>query len=127
MRDNNGRKPYRNNYKKPRKEGEFKAVAVNDKYSHIEPVQAYPLEVEVNSNGNNFERAMRAFRAIIQKERVLSIYKEKQSYEKPSDKRRRKVNESKRKQMEMCSKGDCVHSDHAINRELRQKRRNASE
>lgn len=64
-----------------------------------EAIQAKPLEVKVY--GNNFDKALRAFRALVQKERVLSTYKEKQSYEKPSDKRRRKRNESKRKLLEV--------------------------
>lgn len=54
---------------------------------HSAAVQARPLEVRVN---NNFDKAFRAFRALVQKERILSLYKEKQTYEKPSDKRRRK-------------------------------------
>jgi small subunit ribosomal protein S21 len=58
-------------------------------------VQAAPLEVKVY--GNNFDRALKAFRAQVQKERVLSYYKEAQTYEKPSDKKRRKRNEAKRK------------------------------
>lgn len=59
-----------------------------------EAIQAQPLEVKVY--GNNFEKALKAFRALVQKERILSAYKEKQTYEKPSDKRRRKKNELKR-------------------------------
>jgi small subunit ribosomal protein S21 len=89
-------------------------AAVPDKFAHIEAVQAEPLEVMVY--GNNFEKALRAFRALVQKERVLSTYKERQSYEKPSDKRRRKRNEAVRKQIESCSKGECVHSEHVKNR-----------
>lgn len=64
-----------------------------------EPVQAKPLEVRVYNN--NFDKALRAFRALVQKERILSAYKEKQSYEKPSDKKRRKRNEMKRKLQEL--------------------------
>lgn len=64
-----------------------------------EAVQAHPLEVKVY--GNNFDRALKAFRALVQKERILSEYKEKQTYEKPSDKKRRKRNEAKRKAMEI--------------------------
>jgi small subunit ribosomal protein S21 len=89
----------RNNFK-PRKEGDNKAVVVsNDKFAHIQPVQAQPLEVRVYNN--NFDKALRAFRALVQKERILSTYKEKQSYEKPSDKRRRRRNEMKRKRQEL--------------------------
>jgi small subunit ribosomal protein S21 len=98
MKDTYNKRP-RKNFKQPRKEGENKAVAVNDKFGHIIAVQAQPLEVKVYNN--NFDKALRAFRALVQKERILSTYKEKQSYEKPSDKRRRKRNEMKRKQQEI--------------------------
>ena len=98
MKDNQNKKPKRN-FKKASKGGEIQPVTVNDKFSHIEPVQAIPLEVVVY--GNNFDKALRYFRAKVQKERILSLYKEKQSYEKPSNKRRRKRNEMKRKLMEL--------------------------
>lgn len=120
------RRTKRNYSKKAPRGGDNKPVEiVNDKFAHIEAVQAQPLEVKVY--GNNFDKALRAFRALVQKERVLSSYKEKQSYEKPSDKRRRKRNESVRKQLELCSKGDCRHSDHAKNRKERKFKRNSSE
>lgn len=64
----------------------------------FEPVQAQPLEVKVY---NNFDKASKAFRALVQKERILSIYKEKQSYEKPSDKKRRKRAEMKKRLFEL--------------------------
>jgi small subunit ribosomal protein S21 len=99
MRENNNRR--QRNYKKAPKGGELKPVAVNDKFAHIEAVQAQPLEVKVYNN--NFDKALRAFRALVQKERILSIYKERQSFEKPSDKRRRKRNEMKRKRQEMSN------------------------
>jgi small subunit ribosomal protein S21 len=74
-------------------------VAVTpSEFAHIEPVQAKPLEVIVYNN--NFDKAIRAFRALVQKERILSSYKERQTYEKPSDKRRRKRNEAKRKSLD---------------------------
>lgn len=98
MNDNKNKKPKRN-FKKAPKGGEIQPVTVNDKFSHIEPVQAIPLEVVVY--GNNFDKALRYFRSKVQKERILSLYKEKQSFEKPSDKRRRKRNEMKRKLMEL--------------------------
>jgi small subunit ribosomal protein S21 len=78
-----------------------------------EAIQAKPLEVIVYGN---FDKALRSFRSLVQKERVLSAYKERQSYEKPSDKKRRKINESQRKQLEFCSKGECSHPDHSKNR-----------
>lgn len=61
-----------------------------------------PLEVKVY--GNNFDRAFKSFRFLVQKERTLSLYKQKQSYEKPSVKRRRKRNEMKQKRMEIEAK-----------------------
>jgi ribosomal protein S21 len=104
MKDNN-KKKYNNNFKKPRKEGDYKAATVNSDKKRVGPgseaIQAIPLEVKVYNN--NFDKALRAFRALVQKERILSTYKEKQSYEKPSDKRRRKRNEMKRKIQEINS------------------------
>lgn len=80
----------------------WKQLPVDDsKFGHIEPVQAQYLEVKVN---NDFDRALRTFRALCQKERILSVYKEKQRFEKPSDKKRRKRNEMKRKMMELDSR-----------------------
>jgi small subunit ribosomal protein S21 len=99
MDKHNNRKPRKNFPKKAPKGGESQPVVVNDKFAHIEAVQAQPLEVKVYNN--NFDKALRAFRALVQKERILSHYKEKQSYEKPSDKKRRKRNEMKRKRVEM--------------------------
>lgn len=57
-----------------------------------------PLEIK---NIDNFEKAFRIFRMLVQKERVLSKFKEKMSYEKPSQKKRRKLNESKQRQFEL--------------------------
>ena len=110
----------RKNFKKASKGGDN--LATVPRIGPGDAIQAQPLEVKVF--GNNFDKALRAFRALVQKERVLSAYKEKQSYEKPSDKRRRKINESKRKQMEMCSKGECRHSEHAQNYKPKSSRRN---
>lgn len=108
----------KDNHKKPRKffkkaprGGEICPVDVNDKFAHIQPVLAQPLEVKVYHG--NFDKALRAFRALVQKERVLSTYKEKQSYEKPSDKRRRKRNEMKRKRLEICTTGHSASQDHS--------------
>lgn len=97
MKDNN-KKNRRNSSKKASKGGESSQILVNDQFAHIEAVQAQPLEVKVYNN--NFDKALKAFRALVQKERILSAYKDKQTYEKPSDKRRRKRNEAKRKKQE---------------------------
>jgi len=69
-----------------------------DSSTHSEAIQAKPLEVKIY--GNNFDKAIKAFKALVQKEKILSLYKERQSYEKPSDKKRRKLNESYRKAKE---------------------------
>lgn len=98
MKDFN-KKNRKNSSKKAPKGGESSQILVNDQFAHIEAVQAQHLEVKVYNN--NFDKALKAFRALVQKERILSAYKEKQTYEKPSDRRRRKRNEMKRKQQEM--------------------------
>ena len=90
----------RDNYNKP----VCKDRGEGGEFDYIEPIQAEPLEVRVY--GNNFEKALRAFRALVQKERVLSTFKEKRSYEKPSDKKRRKRNEMRRKLMELNNNTD---------------------
>lgn len=101
MRDNNYKKS-RKFTPKASKGGDTQPVAVvSDKFAHIQPVVLQPLEVKVYNN--NFDKALKAFRALVQKERILSTYKEKQSYEKPSQKRRRKRNEMKRKLLELES------------------------
>lgn len=73
------------------------------RFDHIVPIQVRPLEVKVY---DNFDRALKAFRALVQKERVVSNYKEKQRYEKPSDKKRRKRNERKRKALDLLRRDD---------------------
>ena len=100
-----GNKKYNHkHFNKSSKGGDSETVVVSDKssqYAHIEPVLAKPLEVTVYNNG--FDKALRAFRALVQKERILSQYKEKQFYEKPSDRKRRKRNEMRRKLSELDS------------------------
>ena len=73
-------------------------VAISSRKFPTDAVQAIPLEVAVF---NNFDRAFKVFRTLVQRERTLSLYKEKQSFEKASDKKRRKRNESRRKQFEL--------------------------
>ena len=93
----NTKPPWRNEENKPfnkNLKGGDKLIDSTNEFDHIEPIQAQPLEIVVYGN---FDKAMRMFRSLIQKERILSLYKEKQSYEKASDKKRRKKNEMKRK------------------------------
>jgi len=95
---NNSRRDSKRTFNKPSKGGELNG---SSKFDHIEPVQAQHLEVKVFGS---FDKAMRTFRSLVQKERILSLYKEKQAYEKPSDKNRRKRNEMKRKLLELGMK-----------------------
>lgn len=60
-------------------------------------IQFRGLEVKVHDN--DFEDAFRKFKSMIQREKILSDYKEAQRYEKPSDKKRRKKRESIQKVM----------------------------
>jgi len=69
-----------------------------------------PLEVIVSYAGMRisddvykdcFYRALSAFRAKVQKEKVLSHYKMAHVFESPSEYKRRKKNESRRKRMEV--------------------------
>lgn len=51
-----------------------------------------PLEVKVS--GHDAEGAIRQFKMLVQKEQIILQYRARQSYEKPSVKRRRKEKES---------------------------------
>lgn len=67
-----------------------------------------PLEVKVY--GYNFEKAFKIFRNLVQKDRILSLYKQKQTYEKPSEKRRRKQSEMLQNRMELESRLEKIRS-----------------
>jgi len=60
-----------------------------------------PVEVVVNNKNKDprdeLEDAIRIFRGLITKERIMSVLKEHASYEKPSDKKRRKRREMQRR------------------------------
>jgi small subunit ribosomal protein S21 len=49
--------------------------------------------VEVKIYKDRFEDAMRQFRTIVQKEKIINQVRDRQSYEKPSAKKRRKFRE----------------------------------
>jgi small subunit ribosomal protein S21 len=49
-----------------------------------------PLQVEVS----HFEDSLRYFKSLVQKDKILSAFRDKQSYEKPSEKKRRKKREA---------------------------------
>lgn len=112
-------------YKKSRKpltksmkggDSETVVVSDNSKYANIEPVQLKPLEVVVYNNG--FDKALRAFRALVQKEKILSAFKERRTYEKPSVRKRRKRSEMKRKMMELDTNKDFFHKKSFKNKKV---------
>lgn len=55
-----------------------------------------PLEVKV---GSNFEEAFRRFKSAFQRERIIGQLKEKEGYEKPSEKKRRKSREARERRL----------------------------
>jgi len=77
-----------------------------------------PLEVKVIGN---LEKAMKAFRAIVQKEKILSDYKEAQRYEKPSDKKRRKQNAAQQRRLEDEGKATYAPKKHKKNHKFKDK------
>jgi small subunit ribosomal protein S21 len=66
-----------------------------------------PLEVVVE---RDFEGALRAFKALVQKEKILTQYKDKQVFEKPSVKKRRKRRESQRRRIANEAKQKLIQS-----------------
>lgn len=61
-----------------------------------------PLEVDCKTMP--FDVAFRRFKTMVQKEKVLSTYKQRSAYEKPSEKRRRKRQEMMSKLFEQTDK-----------------------
>ena len=60
-----------------------------------EPAKVRPIEVKVEGpDRSHFEEAARKFKVLFQRERVVGQLKEKSSYEKPSEKKRRKRREA---------------------------------
>jgi small subunit ribosomal protein S21 len=50
-------------------------------------------------DGESFEKALRRFSKIIEKEGILSEVKKNQFYEKPSERKKRRLNSARRKQL----------------------------
>ena len=99
-RDNGHRDQNRKKFTSKASEGGDSAAIVVNEFSHIQPVQAVPLQVIIHDM-RYFDRGFRTFKSLVQKERIMSTFKERQRYEKPSQKRRRKKNEMKRKIFEL--------------------------
>jgi ribosomal protein S21 len=89
-----------------------------------------PLQIEVYGN---FDRAMKAFRSLVQADGVLATFKEKQAYEKPSMRKRRKHDETMQRLYEEKMKQEKIASGEyekekikkEAKKEKRRKERNA--
>lgn len=59
-----------------------------------------PIQVVVDgSSREDFENALRRFKVLFQRERVVGLLKEKSEYEKPSARRRRKKREAEKRRL----------------------------
>lgn len=76
------------------REKKFIPVVDQLRNGEIEEKVFKPLQVEVFGD---FNSAVRTFNSLVQKERILAKIKEKMSYEKPSDRKRRKAREAREK------------------------------
>jgi len=75
---------------------------------NTEDLHFSPLEVKIphdDQGRDRFEMHIKRFRAKVTKDRIMSDWKEHQSYEKPSERKRRKRRESaqRKRKMEMMS------------------------
>lgn len=68
-----------------------------------------------------FEDAVKRFKLMVQKDGVLNLYRQKQSYEKPSEKKRRKMREAANQRFIMAERERLMASGEW---EKRQKRKN---
>jgi small subunit ribosomal protein S21 len=66
-----------------------------------------PLQIIVN---HSFEDAVRKFKSMCQKEKIANRVKEKQAFEKPSDKKRRKQRESEERRLVMEKRDEMIRS-----------------
>ena len=84
-----------------------------------------PLEVEVR--GGNVDKAIKIFRSAVQADGILAKFKEKQSFEKPSDKKRRKEAEMIQRAFEERIKAENIASGEydreKLKREIKKERR----
>jgi len=68
------------------------------------------LGIKIDVRNNNVEKAMRILKKKMQKEGIIRLYKMRQTYEKPSEKRVRKQKEMranylKKKKLELLIRG----------------------
>jgi ribosomal protein S21 len=72
----------------------------NNTIFNTKQAQLSPLQVKVRGNSReDFEQAARLFKSLVQKEKILALYKEKQKAEKPCQKKRRKQKEAREKRL----------------------------
>lgn len=78
-----------------------------NKISVSEEVEVLPLEIHIHNN--NFEDGFRKFKSLIQKEQIITNYKQRMAYEKPSEKIRRKEREAaERKFLTECREREMI-------------------
>ena len=66
------------------------------------PVARRPLEITVDDRG--VESALRAFKRLVQRDGILRELRRRQSYEKPGERKRRKVREAARRRRRQLSR-----------------------
>lgn len=64
----------------------------------------YPKRLEVKVINNDFEEAFRRFKSMVQNDGILIQYKMRQTYEKPSEKKRRKRREAEERRFLAASR-----------------------
>ena len=89
-----------------------------------------PLEVTVRGGTgdkrkdfDDFNFALKTFKSMVQKEKVISEYKQRRYHEKPSDKRRRKEKESEKKRFALEVKQKMINSGEWDKRQKRKQSR----
>ena len=70
-------------------------------------IQAKPLEIKVTGN---FEEASRRFKTLVQAEGIIAEFKQRQTYEKPTEKKRRKRREAKEHRMMLAAREKMIAS-----------------
>lgn len=83
-----------------------------------------PLEVKVTGK---FDEALHKFRAIVTKERIMSSLKEHESYEKPSERKRRKIREGKQRTRKLQLNMEKMQKEHEKEQRKASKARRRSE
>ena len=90
-----------------------------------------PLQVKVRGpSKEEFDESSRIFKSVVQKDKVLSLYKEKQQYEKPSIKKRRKQREAHERRLSAELKEELIKTgewDKRMKKKLAKKHNNTGQ